>query len=52
MEGLLSLFSNITNLDYKQVIMWVIGAVLIYLAIKRKNGANAASSNRFRYHTC
>ena len=36
MEGLLSLFSNITNLDYKQVIMWVIGAVLIYLAIKRK----------------
>lgn len=36
MEGLLSLFSNIMNLDYKQVIMWVIGAVLIYLAIKRK----------------
>ncbi len=36
MEGLLSLFSNITNLDYKQVIMWIIGAVLIYLAIKRK----------------
>ena len=36
MEGLFSLFSNITNLDYKQVIMWVIGAVLIYLAIKRK----------------
>ena len=36
MEGLLSLFSNITNLDYKQVIMWVIGAILIYLAIKRK----------------
>lgn len=36
MEGLLSLFSNITNLDYKQVIMWAIGAVLIYLAIKKK----------------
>ncbi len=36
MNGLLSLFSNVTNLDYKQVIMWVIGGVLIYLAIKKK----------------
>ena len=36
MEGLLSLFSNVTNLDYKQVIMWIIGSILIYLAIKKK----------------
>ncbi len=36
MEGLLSLFSNITNLGFKQVIMWIIGGVLIYLAIKKK----------------
>ena len=36
MSQLLSLFSNVTNLDYKQVIMWIIGAILIYLAIKRK----------------
>ena len=29
------LFQNITNLDLKMVLMWVIGGVLIYLAIKR-----------------
>ncbi len=36
MDGLLSLFSNVLNLDIKQVIMWVIGCILIYLAIKKK----------------
>ncbi len=36
MSELLSLFSNVTNLDYKQIIMWIIGAILIYLAIKKK----------------
>ena len=35
--GVLStLFSNVQNLDIKQLIMWVIGGILIYLAIKRK----------------
>ena len=35
--GVLStLFSNVQNLDFKQLIMWVIGGILIYLAIKRK----------------
>ena len=35
--GVLStLFSNVQNLNIKQLIMWVIGAVLIYLAIKKK----------------
>ena len=36
MGELLSLFSSVTNLDYKQVIMWAIGGILIYLAIKKK----------------
>ena len=36
MDGLSSLFSNVLNLNYKQVIMWVIGGILIYLAIKKK----------------
>ena len=36
MGELLSLFSNVTNLDYKQGIMWAIGGILIYLAIKKK----------------
>ena len=31
----LSLFSNVTNITWKQAVMWVIGAVLIYLAIKK-----------------
>lgn len=30
-----ALFSNVMNLDWKMVVMWVIGAVLIYLAIKK-----------------
>ena len=29
------LFGNILKIDYRMVIMWVIGAVLIYLAIKK-----------------
>lgn len=31
----LSLFSNVTNITWQQAVMWVIGAVLIYLAIKK-----------------
>ncbi len=30
-----ALFGNVLNLDFKMVVMWVIGAVLIYLAIKK-----------------
>ena len=36
MQELLNLFSSITELNIKMVIMWVIGGVLIYLAIKRE----------------
>ena len=32
---MLELFSNVTNLTWQQVVMWVIGGVLIYLAIKK-----------------
>ena len=35
MAQLLDLFSNVTNITWQQVVMWVIGAVLIYLAIKK-----------------
>lgn len=34
-EFLQPLFGNVVNLDYKQVIMWVIGGLLIYLAVKK-----------------
>lgn len=30
-----ALFSNITNITWQQVVMWIIGGVLIYLAIKK-----------------
>ncbi len=36
MEDLLSLFENLVEIDFRQVIMWVIGGVLIYLAIKKQ----------------
>lgn len=35
MENFLSIFENVTNLDWKQVVMWCIGALLIYLAVKK-----------------
>ena len=35
MEIFEALFGNILNIDIYQVIMWVIGGVLIYLAIKK-----------------
>lgn len=31
----LSLFSNVTNITWQMAVMWIIGAVLIYLAIKK-----------------
>lgn len=35
-ESLLSeLFSNVSNITWQQIVMWLIGAVLIYLAIKK-----------------
>ena len=35
MQDLLSVFGNVVYLDWKQVVMWCIGALLIYLAIKK-----------------
>ncbi len=35
MQDILDIFSNILETDWKQIVMWVIGAVLIYLAIKK-----------------
>lgn len=29
------LFSNVSNITWQQIVMWIIGAVLIYLAIKK-----------------
>ena len=31
-----SIFGNVTDLDWKMCVMWVIGAILIYLAIKKE----------------
>ena len=35
MQDFLSVFENVTHLDWKQVVMWCIGALLIYLAIRK-----------------
>ncbi len=35
MQALLEVFGNIANLDLKMVAMWIIGGILIYLAIKK-----------------
>ena len=36
MEAILSLFSHLAYFDWKMIVMWVIGGVLIYLAIKKE----------------
>ena len=36
MEQIMDLFSNVTNLTLPMVAMWVIGAILIYLGIKKQ----------------
>ena len=36
MDVLMDIFGNFANLDPKQLIMWVIGGVLIFLAIKKE----------------
>ena len=36
MQQILALFENVTQVTVPQVIMWVIGAVLIYLGIRKK----------------
>lgn len=33
--SMLELFENFANIDFRQVIMWIIGGILIYLAIKK-----------------
>ena len=35
MDALLELFGNVLELDWKMVVMWIIGDILIYLAIKK-----------------
>ena len=32
---MLELFSNILNITWQQAVMWVIGGVLIYLAVRK-----------------
>ena len=29
------IFENVANLNYQQIIMWVLGGILIYLAVKK-----------------
>ncbi len=36
MADFLSLFENVTNITWQQVVMWAIGALLIFLAIKKE----------------
>ena len=35
MDALLEVFGNFANLDWKMCVMWLIGGILIYLAIKK-----------------
>ncbi len=35
MDVITSVFGNVVNITWQQIVMWVVGAVLIYLAIKK-----------------
>ena len=36
MQAFTDLFGNVLELQWQQVVMWAIGGLLIYLAIKRR----------------
>ena len=36
MQDFIGLFSNVGNINWKMILMWIIGAVLVYLAIKKE----------------
>ncbi len=38
------LFSNVTNITWQHVVMWIIGGLLIYFAIKTMIGAAGISA--------
>ena len=46
-----ALFGNVLNLQWQQVVMWAIGALLIYLAIKKGMEPSPAAAHRLRHHS-
>ena len=47
------LFENIlNNFDWRMLVMWVIGGLLIFLAIKKGDGTFAAAADRLRRDPC
>lgn len=48
MEQFVELFSNVANFTWQQLLMIAIGATLIYLAIKKGNGAHASFAHGLR----
>ena len=42
------LYSNLGNLTWQQVVMWAIGALLIYLAIAKEMEPSAAAADGIR----
>ena len=44
------LFSNVLNIQWQQVVMWAIGALLIYLAIKKQMEPSLLLPHRLRHH--
>ena len=46
------LFANFGNLTWQMVVMWVIGGLLIYLAIAKKDGAESLAAYGLRRDPC
>ena len=46
------LFSNFGNLTWQMVVMWVIGGLLIYLAIVKKMEPTSSAADGLRCDSC
>ena len=52
LTNMVALFENVTNITWQMAVMWIIGAILIYLGHQKGNGALAAAAHGLRRHPC
>ena len=39
------IFGNAANMEWRQAVMWVIGGLLIFFAVKKENGTKPSAPN-------
>ena len=52
LTNMVALFENVTNITWQMAVMWIIGAILIYLAIKKEMEPSLLLPMGFWRHPC